>query len=400
MRHLGYVLKRFPRISETFVASEIIELERQGERVSVFAISRPDEPFAHGFLREMSADVTYVPHRPLREPVRVCRSLLRVLRSNPRGWLAAAGACVWPPSIAGWRHLMQATVLRDEMGTRGVTHVHAHFASSAARLANLAWRMGGPTYSVTAHAKDIYHQEVRRDHLREKLSSATFVATVSEANRDYLNAALAGDVPVRLVSNAVDVRRIGLTRRRQPTEGLVLAVGRLVEKKGLRYLIEACGLLARRGCLLSLELVGDGPLMGELEAVAARSGALVSFRGALPQEEVLGLYDRAAVFCLPCVVASTGDRDGLPTSVLEAMALGVPVVTTAVNGLREVVLDGETGLLVPERDAPALADALERVLTDVGLAEGLAARGRELVEQRFTVQRSVAQLRAHFPEAA
>lgn len=399
-RHLGYVLKRFPRISETFVAAELIELERQGEQVTVFAISRPDEPFTHAFLRELKAEVVYLPHRPLRQPARVAGALARALRSNPKGWLRAAAVSLWPPRLVGWRRLLQATVLRDEMRTFGVTHTHAHFATAAARLANLAWRMGGPTYSVTAHAKDIYHRQVRADRLRAKLASATFVATVSPANRDYLDSILAGQARLQVVPNAVDLHRLGGPRQCRPEAGLVLTVARLIEKKGLGDLVGACGLLAGRGVGLRLEVVGEGPLRGELEELAAHSGAPVVFHGTLPQEQVLELYGRAAVFCLPCVVASTGDQDGLPTSVLEAMALGVPVVTTAVNGLRELVVHGQTGLVVPERDPSALADALGRLLTDGRLAERLATRGRLLVEKRFTLERSVSALRALFPEAA
>jgi glycosyltransferase involved in cell wall biosynthesis len=399
-RHLGYVLKRFPRISETFVAAELIELGRQGERVTVFAVSRPDEPFTHGFLSDVKAKVVYLPHRPLREPVRVAKALARALRSDRRGWLRAAAVSLWPPRLRGLRRLLQATVLRDEMRQAGIDHAHAHFASTAARLANLAWLMGGPTYSVTAHAKDIYHQQVRRDRLREKLSSATFVATVSAANRDYLTEILDGRARLHVVPNAVDLLRLGGPRKLAPEAGLVLAVGRLIEKKGLADLVVACGLLADRGARLRLEIVGEGPLRHALAETAARAGSPVRFRGALPQEEVLELYRRAAVFCLPCVVASTGDRDGLPTSVLEAMALGVPVVTTAVSGLRELVVDGHTGLVVPEHDPRALADAIGRLLADEPLATRLAAEGRLLVERRFSLERSVSSLRSLFPEAA
>src|SRR5947207_19144 len=184
-RHLGYVLKRFPRLSETFIAAELLELQRQGERVTVFAVSRPEETVRHRFLDELEVPVVYLPHRPIHEPVRVLRGLSRALRQSPRGWLRAAAYSLSPPRLTGWR-LLQAGVLRDELLAAGVDHVHAHFATAAARLANLAWRMGGPTYSVTTHAKDIWHEEVRTDHLRDKLLNATFVATVTEANRCHL----------------------------------------------------------------------------------------------------------------------------------------------------------------------------------------------------------------------
>jgi colanic acid/amylovoran biosynthesis glycosyltransferase len=398
-RHLGYVLKRFPRISETFVAAELIELARQGERVTVFAVSRPEEPFSHGFVGEVTAPVVYLPHRPLREPARVARALHCVLRSDARGWLGAAAVSLWPPRLRGVRRLLQATVLLQEMREAGIDHAHAHFASTAARLANLAWRMGGPTYSVTAHAKDIYHHQVRADRLRDKLSSAEFVATVCAANRDHLDSVLAGRGRLHVVPNAVDLRRLGGPGERRPEPGLVLSVARLIEKKGMTDLVAACGLLGRE-VSLRLEIIGEGPLRSTLEEAAARTGTPVSFHGALPHEQVLELYRRAAVFCLPCVVASTGDRDGLPTSVLEAMALGVPVVTTAVNGLGELVVHERTGLVVPEHDPAALADALGRLLADVRLADRLAAEGRLLIERSFSLEQSVSSLRLLFPEAA
>jgi colanic acid/amylovoran biosynthesis glycosyltransferase len=393
-RHLGYVLKRFPRISETFVASELIELERQGERVTVFAVSRPQEPFRHRFLDELAARVVYLPHRPLREPLRTARAVGWCLRRDPRGWLAAARVCIWPPRRKGVRRLLQASVLRAEMAAAGIDHAHAHFATAAARLANLAARMGGPGYSVTTHAKDIYQQDVRVDHLRDKLTAATFVATVSEANREHLVSLLGDDVRLHVVPNSVDLRRLGRGAAGTPEPGRVLSVARLVEKKGLPDLVDACRLLGSRA---RLEIVGDGPLRAELEARAARAGLGDVIRGALPQEAVLGRYRRAAVFCLPCVVGADGDRDGLPTSVLEAMALGVPVVTTAVGGLAELVIHERTGLVVPQHDPVALALALQRILTDPALAARLAAAARRHVEANYSLEASAARLRELFP---
>ena len=399
-RHLGYVLKRFPRISETFVASELIELERQGERVSVFAISRPEEPFTHAFLSELRAPVVYLPHRPAREPLRVLCALARVTGRVPRGWLGAARESLWPPRIAGLRRLLQATVLRVELDRAGVDHVHAHFATSAAGLAHLAWRMGGPTYSVTAHAKDIYHSDVRPDRLRDKLGDASFVATVSRRNREHLSTVLGDDRRVRVVSNAVDLQRLGTPQVDGRRPAVVLSVARMIEKKGLGDLVAACGLLAARGVRLRLELAGGGPLRDALEADAARRGVDAVFHGALPHESVLELYRRASVFSLPCVIAQSGDRDGLPTSVLEAMASGVPVVTTGVNGLEEAVIHERTGLLVPQRDPEALAAALERLLAEPELGARLAVAARQHVEAHFSLARSVRLLRTLFPEPA
>ena len=246
-RHLAYVLKRFPRISETFVAAELIELERQGERVTVYAVSKPAEAFSHGFLDELRAEVIYLPYRPIREPGRVARAVVRQARRRPGSLLRAAREGMRRPSVGSWRMLLQATVLRDEMERAGIDHAHAHFATSAADLASLVWHMDGPSYSVTAHAKDIWHEQVRRDDLRRKLGHAAFVATVSEQNRDYLSSILDDGERVRVVPNSVDLRRMGDPGVRAPEPFLVVSVARLIEKKGLDDLVAACGLLHARG---------------------------------------------------------------------------------------------------------------------------------------------------------
>jgi len=226
------------------------------------------------------------------------------------------------------------------------------------------------------------------------------VTTVSESNRTYLEEVLDGRARVHLIPNAVDLRRIDVPPERRPDPGLVLTVARLVEKKGLGDLIVACGMLARDGLLLRLDVVGEGELRNALETEAQRWPMPVTFHGAMPHERVMELYPRAAVFSLPCVVAANGDRDGLPTSVLEAMAMRVPVVTTAVNGLREIVIDGDTGIVVPERQPEALAAALRRVLLDPSLAERLGRSARRTVETKLSLERSVGELRSLFPAAA
>ncbi len=398
-QHLGYVLKRFPRLSETFVAAELIELQRQGERVTVFAISRAEEPCNHRFLAELTCPVVYLPHRPWREVARVTAAVVDCVRADPRAWLRAAVASLWPPRLVGWRRLCQASVLRQEMATRGIDHAHAHFATAAARLANLTWKMGGPEYSVTAHAKDIWHREVRLDHLLDKLAPAAFVATVSEANLAHLRGVMGRQARLHLVPNSVDVRRLRPTGQSPPDRATVLTVARLVEKKGIQDLIEACRLLTIGGMAVRLEVMGDGPLRPSLEAAAHAGGVDAVFHGSQPQERVLEVYAVASVFALPCVVASSGDRDGLPTSVLEAMALGVPVVTTGVNGLADAVVHESTGLVVPEHDPPALADAIGRLLSDPALAARLALAARRRVETRFSIEASVRQLRSLFAHA-
>jgi glycosyltransferase involved in cell wall biosynthesis len=396
---LAYVLKRFPCLSETFVAWELIELQRRSRRPTIFAMGRPDEPFTQPFLDELRASVVYLPPRASSEPARSARALARALRRNPLAWLRAAAESVRRPGFFGRKRLMQATILRDEMASAGIDHAHVHFANKAARLAYLSWRMGGPTYSVTAHAKDIYHHAARPPHLRKLLGPAAFVATVSEANRRHLDLIVGDRTRVEVVPNSVNLELLTANGRRQP-DWTVLTVARLVEKKGTAHLIKACALLSERGQRVRLVVAGDGPLRGELEAAASRSSLDAEFLGEVPHERVLEQYRRARVFCLPCTVAFDGDRDGLPTAILEAMGSGVPVVTTSMNGLDEAVIHERTGLIAPERDPVALADAIERVLTDPDLAARLTSEARRRVEERFSAELSAGRLLTLLDRAA
>lgn len=402
--HVGYVLKRFPRISETFVAAELIELRRQGQQVTVFALSRPAEPFTHAFLQELDVPVVYLPYRPSRSPARTLRAVGWLARRRPARFVGTLGAALephgGPPCMRRMRRFLQACVLARELEHAGVDHLHAHFASTAGRVANLTWRLGGPPYSITAHAKDIYHRENRPISLRDKLDHARFVATVCEANRHYLQDRLGVTSTIWVVPNAVDLRRLPTPEKRCAEPGLVLTVARLIEKKGVDDILRACGLLSHRGTPVRLEVVGDGPLRAQLEDLAREQGVDATFAGSMPYEQVIERYRRAAVFALPCVVARTGDRDGLPTAVLEAMAAGVPVVTTAVTGLGELIVDGVTGLVVAERDPEGLADALGRILDDGSLAARIGRAGRQRVAERHDLVQSVQLLRSLFAEAA
>ena len=284
---------------------------------------------------------------------------MRVARASPRPGARARGAGSAPPRVAlwtprqvlAWRRLLQATVLRRELERGRSSTSHAHFATAAARLANLAHLMGGPPYSVTAHAKDIYHRQARP--AGSARSSATPSSSRPSARRTARTSpsVLDGRAPHRGRPELGRPAPAGLAERASrasPPRPLGRAAGR---EEGPRR--PDRGVPAARGA---------GPRRPARDrrrrpvARAARGhargrrGVEAAFRGALPQEEVLPLYRRAAVVCLPCVVVSSGDRDGLPTSLLEAMALGAPVVSTAVGGIGELVLHEETGLLVPERD--------------------------------------------------
>jgi len=293
---------------------------------------------------------------------------------------------------------VQAVEVAVQLRRRGITHVHAHFGSVATTVARLAARLADVPYTFTAHAKDIFHEDVDAADLATKLSDASAVVTVSDFNLAHLHETFgeaAGSV-VRLY-NGLDLERFPYADPavRPP---VIAAVGRLVEKKGFDDLLEAVALVVAGGREVRLELVGTGPCEADLREQVERLGlaGVVTMHGALPQRRVRQVVQSAAVFAAPCVVAADGNRDGLPTVLLEAMALGTPSVATPVTGIPEVIRDGETGLLVPERDPAALAAALTALLDDTGLRVRLARQARDLVERDFDVHRQAAALRDLF----
>jgi colanic acid/amylovoran biosynthesis glycosyltransferase len=394
---VGYVVKRYPRYSETFVVTEILEHEAAGIDLEIFALRPPCDTHFQDAIARVRAPVTYL----LSEGVRTS-DFWTVLQQAARRL-----PCLWPAlgdhAYEDSRTVYQAALLAQHVADRGITHLHAHFATSATSVARLAARMAGVPYSFTSHAKDIYGSEVRADDLRNKLADAVAVVTVSEYNLTHLRRTYgtAASCVMRIYNGLpLDEFPYSVPDARKP---VILSVGRLVEKKGLTDLVDACALLTRTGQPFTCHIIGAGPLDATLRDQIERLGlaARVRLLGPRPRVEVVRRLRQAAVFAAPCVVSQDGDRDGLPTVLLEAMAVGTPCVATAVTGIPEVIQDNSTGLLVAEHDPPALATALEQLLVDRDVCIRLATAARALIERSFDAQRNAAQIRHcfHMPQA-
>jgi colanic acid/amylovoran biosynthesis glycosyltransferase len=392
---IGYVLKMYPRFSETFIVNEILALERAGERLDIFSLRPPVDGRFHESLAEVRAAVTYLATdaKPL--------DAWELLREG-RAQLPQLGEHLADLLALPHRDAVGAVQLALEVRRRGIGHLHAHFGSIATDVARVSARLAGVGYSFTAHAKDIFHSSVDPDALRAKLADASSVVTVSDYNRGFLQTTYgdAADHVVRIY-NGLDLERFGFSSPKD-RPAVVVGVGRLVEKKGFIHLIDAIAQLVHEGREVRLDLVGEG---AEADALRAQVGALglhhvVRLLGGLPQQQVRQVVQEAAVLAAPCVVGVDGNRDGLPTVLLEGMALGTPCVATPVTGIPEVVRPDRTGLLVPPGDVRALAGALGRLLDDSQLRVTLASNARTLVEREFDVRRTSAQLRAVLRGAA
>jgi glycosyltransferase involved in cell wall biosynthesis len=391
---VGYVVKRYPRYSETFIVTEILAHEAAGLDLEIFSLSPPNDTHFQDVISRVRAPVTYL----------TCDGLKAVDFWNALQKLGASSRECWSmlESARGYeaKEVHQAIQLALLVRARGITHLHAHFATSATSVARLAARFAGVGFTFTAHAKDIFHESVVEEDLRCKLADADATITVSDYNARFLRGKFGADAAqVKRVYNGLDLAnlRFESPRERPP---LILAAGRLVEKKGFVDLIDACAVLAAQGRSFQCKIIGGGELEAALRAqiVNHNLGRHVELLGPRPQRDVFELIRSAAVFAAPCVVGEDANRDGLPTVILEAMALGTPCVSTNVTGIPEVLRDGASGLMVPQRDPHALAAACATLLDDAALRARLAAAARELVEAEFDIHRNAARMREIFAQ--
>jgi len=391
----------FPRFSETFILSEILELERQGMDIRIFSLKAPNDALSHADVARVKAPVTYVP------PVSAGRILdyltphWQVFTWDRRRYLRTLWRTVKRRRWGAVKRFIQAVYIAPRLRDAGITHVHAHFASSATAVAHHLHALAGIGYSFTAHAKDIYLDTVAQDVLRRKMDRATFIVTVSDYNLAYL-ATIAPRAEIIRIYNGLDLRQFSPNGTHPGPVPLVLGVGRLVEKKGFDVLIRACGVLRDQGVAFRSSIVGMGDQEHALRRLIAELdlGDWVELPGAMPRDALLSLYPRASVVVAPCVIGADGNRDGLPTVLVEAMALGVPVISTAVTGIPELVRDGSTGQIVPQDDPVALATAIRGTLDQRGRALDMAREGRRLVEAGFDLRRNAAKLRARLAIAS
>lgn len=402
---VGYLASHYPAVSHRFLLREVQALRRCGVEVETFSIHRTP---ASELLTESDREEgrrTYAVWPPrgtgllrahlsaiLRHPDRYLDTLLfAVRRANPglRG------------RVAGVFHFAESIAIWDAARRCGVRHIHASFADSASDAALLATRFGGEprTFSLAIHGP-VEFEDLARNRLAEKVSAAHFTVAISDFGRSQLMTLAPEErwKDIHVVHCGIDPAESvwESPRREDRTSGdpHIICVGRLVQRKGQSLLIEACAALRERGMPVTLTLVGDGPAREALEAQVRRSevAAQVRFMGAVGHDAVLPMLRAADIFCLPSF------SEGVPVVLMEAMAHSVPVVTTQIMGIPELVENERTGLLVAPGRVDVLVDALGRLVADPELREQLGARGREKVLADFDVNASARQLKALLAE--
>ena len=385
MLRVAYLFERFPSFGQTFCYREVAELIRQGAEVTIFSIRRPEGEPAQDWDPEIVRRVHYLPAEK-----EIVAEIDRAARARQLPSVAVQALKEWGRATDFLR-LYQGAYIGERLRALGLARVHAHFAGMAARTAYWVGEFYGIDYSLTAHANDIFAPRAFVVSLSKLFERAEAIVTVS----DFAVAALKARFPdaagkISRVYNGVDLGRFHLAEFRAGVP-LLVSVGRLIEKKGFRDLIAACEILKKRSRPFRCEIIGEGPLLGALAEQIAAAGLEqeVELTGPRSQSQIAERFAAANVFALPCTVEADGGMDNLPTVIMEAMASGLPVISTPLAGIPEMVIPGETGALVAPNDPTALADAIASLMTNPEEGRRLGARGRELAAEKFSIETNV-----------
>jgi colanic acid/amylovoran biosynthesis glycosyltransferase len=384
---LGYLFERFPAFSQTFCYREVAELLRQGAKIDIYSLRRPTGEPPQDWNEDAIRRVDYLPEeKPLVEEV--TRLLQKRKLPHVREVIESWGR------KTDFLRLQQAVYVGLRLQDSGIRHVHAHFAGMAARTAYWIEKFFGAGFSFTAHANDIFAPREFEIGLDKLVNNSRLVVTETDYAADFLRKRFPGcSDRIHRVYNGLDLAEF--QRADFSTEPpTIVSVGRLIEKKGFVYLVEACRLLKERGRSFRCEIIGGGPLESELRLKIEQTdlNGQVELLGPKPQRDVVRDLAKATVFALPSVIDAEGGMDNLPSVILEGMAAGLPVIATPVGGIPEIVVEGSTGFLVPTKDPRSLAEAVEKLIVDLPLARRLGENGYRRAQELFAIEKSVAAL--------
>lgn len=426
---VAYILKGYPRTSETFITNEIRLLEKMGVNLAIFSVKKLEGQKNHAMVKDIKVPVTYLPQADALSESRFSRWLIdnvpkfskshkQLFKAKPLAYFKVLLECgvmsvqyrnhwLELPREVFFKEFLQAGYIANAALQAGtIHHFHAHFCHGSTTIAMFASRMSGIPFSFTAHAKDIYLKELNPGRLLpKKMRRAEFLVTCTGANEDHLQKIAPKNTKIYKIYHGLDTK-LFTNSSRQTSSGqvddvpMLLSVGRLVEKKGFDYLIQACAILKQKGLRFRCQIVGGGDddyavkLKNLINSLNLND--TVSLYGAVTQEELRTIYQQATAFALPCLVVDNGDRDGIPNVLVEAMAMSVPVISTDISGIPELIDDQVNGLLVPEKNAEAMASAIEKLLVDAELRSRLGKAGRARVCKDFDSQVTTLELKDLF----
>ncbi len=407
---IGYILKGFARTSETFITNEIHLLEKLGLKLAIFSLIKLEGQKRHAVVDAIQAPVTYLP--PLSSLTE--ETLPQWLKNNLAQFSATHLALFKTRPLAYLKTLLFALKLslkhrekqfikeflqagfiaQTALAAGRIRHLHAHFAHTSTTVTMFASQLSGLPFSFTAHAKDIYLSELNPgDLLNLKLRRAKFIATCTKVNEQHLHEVEPHSAPIHTIYHGLDTKQFAPLEKALSSKPIVLSVGRFVEKKGYQYLVEACRILKQQGREFECHIVGGGdaaPTKTLIQQLQLTDTVII--HSAVTQEELRQIYQRATVFALACQIIESGDRDGIPNVMAEAMAMELPIVSTDISGIPELVAHRVDGLLVPQKNAAALAEAIAELLNDATLRQRLGKAAREKICRIFDAEVTVVEL--------
>lgn len=389
---LGYILKGYPRISETFISNEILLLEKLGFTMRLFPMRKPRESFCHSSVKEIKAEVDYLPTELLLEFPRLMLPNFFLAAKRPQQYLAtlrvAAKGATKGSTLATLKHLLQAGYLANNhiLTDTSIVQLHGHFAHSPTSVTMFCSLLSGIPFSFTAHAKDIYTSG--REKIRRKIERARFVVTCTQHNKEYLQK-IAGDcsTPIYCIYHGIDLKlfKNSVTERKPQEPYRILTVARITAKKGLPTLYRALARLQQKGIPFIHTLIGDGDDRNKILDLISSLNMNDNCRwlGTQTHDEVLKHFKESDLFALGCEIAENGDRDGIPNVLVESLAMGVPAISTTVSAIPEILLNGQTGITVPPSDPEKMETAMNDILTNQKLRNQLISNGKEYVKGNF-----------------
>ena len=388
MARFAYLFERFPSFGQTFCYREVAELYRQGVAPPIFSIRNPKDEPAQDWDARIVKHVHYLPgEKELLDDVR---------RASNKGKVASeiiAALDEWGRR-SDFLRLYQAVYVGLRLRKAGITHVHAHFAGMAARTAFWIAKFFPITFSFTAHANDIFAPRNFEIGLDKLINAARVIVTETDYSEKFLQERFPERADrIHRVYNGLNLGEFGHANFSSDPP-LIVAIGRLIAKKGFANLIRACALLVERERSFRCEIFGEGPLEKELCAQIEDLGLRerIQLPGPKPQHELRACLAAASVFVLPSVPEAEGGMDNLPTVIMEAMATGLPVVSTRIGGIPEMIIENETGFLVQPEDVMALAGAIEKVTNDRRLGQRFGQAGYERAQQLFSIEKNAREL--------
>jgi colanic acid/amylovoran biosynthesis glycosyltransferase len=396
MAPFAYLFERFPSFGQTFCYREVAEVYRQGVAPPIFSIRNPKDEPAQDWDPGIVGHVHYLPEE--KELLEAVQRAAKKGRLTPK---IIAALEEWGRRTDFLR-LYQAIYVGLRLQEAGVGHVHAHFAGMAARTAFWIARFFPITFSFTAHANDIFAPRNFEISLDKLINAARVIVTETDYSEKFLRERFSEHADrIHRIYNGLNLAEFS-SAKPSADPPLIVAIGRLIVKKGFTNLISACALLVDRKRLFRCEIFGDGPLEKDLCAQIEDLGLQehVQLLGPKPQHELRARLAKANVFVLPSVPEAGGGMDNLPTVVMEAMATGLPVVSTTIGGIPEMVVEGETGFLVPPDDVSALSEAIEKITNDHSLGQRLGRAGYERAQKLFSIEKSVGALFELIPSGA